>query len=375
MSRARAVAFDAQRLTLHWRDDGDSRLLAIWLRDHCRCPECRDPNNGQRLLNVTDIPADIAIADARLDGDYLHVEFAPDGHRSVYAVDWLWRNARDRDPPVDDRSASGKTLWRADSFARGLPRTDYTAFDERDAARRDALRAVRDLGFVLIDALPDAPGQVLRVIERFGFVRETNYGRLFDVRAEIDPNNLAYSRLGLGAHLDNPYRNPVPGLQLLHCLESSAEGGETILLDGFAAAALLREENPDHFALLGRERVNFRFRDARADLRSRVPLIEVDDRGEVSTVRFNNRSIDTIRLPPERMAAFYAAYRHFAGILERDELQVRLRLQPGQMLLFDNTRVLHARSAFTAAGRRWLQGAYSDLDGLYSSLALLEAGT
>ena len=92
-------------------------------------------------------------------------------------------------------------------------------------------------------------------------------------------------------------------------------------------------------------------------------------------MRFNNRSIDTIRLPAERMAAFYAAYRHFAGILERDELRIRLRLRPGQLLLFDNTRILHARTAFTAAGRRWLQGAYSDLDGLYSSLALLEAET
>ena len=36
-----------------------------------------------------------------------------------------------------------------------------------------------------------------RIVELFGFVRETNYGRLFDVRSEADPINLAYTGLGL----------------------------------------------------------------------------------------------------------------------------------------------------------------------------------
>ena len=76
---------------------------------------------------------------------------------------------------------------------------------------------------------------MLDVIKQFGFVRETNYGPLFEVRTEVHPTNLAFTNLGLGCHLDNPYRDPVPGLQLLHCLESSTEGGESILQDGFQA--------------------------------------------------------------------------------------------------------------------------------------------
>jgi gamma-butyrobetaine dioxygenase len=212
------------------------------------------------------------------------------------------------------------------------------------------------------------------VIETFGFVRETNYGPLFEVRTRVDPNNLAYTNLGLGCHLDNPYRDPVPGLQLLHCLESSTEGGESILQDGFMAATILRQENPGHFATLSHNWINFRFRDDSADLQSRVPLIEVNDRNEVIKVRFNNRSIDTIMLAPDQIQQFYSAYRHYAEILERAELQVVFKLQPGELLLFDNTRVLHARKAYLASGSRHLQGAYSDLDGLYSSLRILESG-
>ena len=54
-------------------------------------------------------------------------------------------------------------------------------------------------------------------------------------------------------------------------------------------------------------------------------------------------------------------------------MQVSFKLQPGELILFDNTRVLHARTAFSASGSRHLQGAYSDLDGLYSCLNRLEA--
>jgi alpha-ketoglutarate-dependent taurine dioxygenase len=48
-----------------------------------------------------------------------------------------------------------------------------------------------------------------------------------------------------------------------------------------------------------------------------------------------------------------------------------LHLAPGDAVIMDNRRVLHARTAFEAAGERWLQGCYSDMDGLRSRLAVL----
>ena len=373
MVRVREFAHDADELAITWEDASQSRLQAVWLRDHCRMPQSRNPGNGQRLQNITDIPADIAIAGAALEGGRLVVEFSPDGHRSEFDLDWLYRNCYCLNGPDDDRSEQSKILWRGHSFADGLPRCGYDDFCRRPRSKLAALRAVADYGFVLLDAVPCEAGRVLDVIGRFGYVRETNYGPLFDVVTRVDPSNLAFTNLGLGCHLDNPYRDPVPGLQLLHCLESSTEGGESILQDGFMAAKILRDENADHFDTLARNWINFRFRDDSADLRSRVPLIEVDDRGAVVKVRFNNRSVDTIRLPPETVKRFYPAYRHYAEILERPELQIVFKLAPGELILFDNTRVLHARKPYAAGGNRRLQGAYSDLDGLYSCLRRLEA--
>jgi gamma-butyrobetaine hydroxylase len=365
--------FDHEQISISWADGGNSELQALWLRDHCQMPQSRNPANGQRLLNITDIPVDIGIAAVELTNDKLVIDFTADEHRSEFDLDWLHDNCYCLNSQRDDRSESVKTLWDGQSFQQGLPRCQYSAFCDQPGAKLAALQAVADFGFVLLEDVNRESGEVVNVINQFGFVRETNYGPLFDVRTTVDPTNLAFTNLGLGCHLDNPYRDPVPGLQLLHCLESSTSGGESILQDGFMAARILREENPDHFKLLSHHWINFRFRDGASDLQSRVPFIEVNDLGQIVKVRFNNRSIDTLKLSPSVMRDFYPAYRHYAEILERDELQIVFKLQPGELMLFDNTRILHARKAYSASGTRHLQGAYSDLDGLYSSLRRLES--
>jgi gamma-butyrobetaine dioxygenase len=76
------------------------------------------------------------------------------------------------------------------------------------------------------------------------------------------------------------------------------------------------------------------------------------------------------------VAAFYAAYRRWAALLARPERQLNLRLAPEDCLIFDNTRILHARTAFgrSASPGRHLQGCYADLDGLASTLAVLTRG-
>lgn len=233
------------------------------------------------------------------------------------------------------------------------------------------LGAVRRSGFAVLRGVPAVERQVLTVAGTFGYVRVTNYGELFDVRVEPDPNNLAFTSGAIAPHTDNPYRDPVPTLQLLHCLENSATGGDSGLVDGFKAAALLREESPADFAVLTRTPVPFVFRDRGTELRADRPLIEVDARGRIREVRFNNRSIGTLRGDAAELAAFYAAYRRFAAITLRPELQLDFRLDRGDCLIFDNVRLMHARTAFEQDGARHLQGCYADLDSLASTLAVL----
>ncbi len=163
----------------------------------------------------------------------------------------------------------------------------------------------------------------------------------------------------------------MPTLQLVHCLRDAAAGGDTGLIDGFAAAAALRAEDPEAFAVLTGTPFPFGYVDKETELRARQPLIGLSPRGRVREVRLNNRSMEPLRLPTAEAEAAYAAYRAWAALLARPEFRLRLRLAPGDCLVVDNTRVLHARTAFPAAGERHLQGCYADLDGLLSTLAVL----
>lgn len=352
-----------------------TRLPAAWLRDNCRCVQCRDPRNGQKLFQITDLPTDLAVGEVRAGELAFEVEWLPDGHRSVYGTEWLASaDPGDGDGSGDSgdgRTEAGKQLWCAGDLDGRLPEADWEAYLADPAERIRVLESVQRLGFALLRDVPRTERQVLAVAGTFGHVRETNYGTLFDVRVEADPNNLAFTGAAITPHTDNPYRDPVPTLQLLHCSTNAAVGGDSGLVDGFAAAALLRTEDPAAFEVLTRTLVPFRFDDARTALRADRPLIDVDPLGRIREVRFNNRSIGTLRLSREALDSFYRAYRAFGELLVRTELRLDFRLGPGDCLVFDNTRLLHARTAFAESGERHLQGCYADLDGLASTLAVL----
>ncbi|MFF2380676.1 TauD/TfdA family dioxygenase [Streptomyces sp. NPDC058108] len=346
----------------------------MWLRDNCTCARCRDPRNGQKLFQITELPAALALGAVRRTPDGVEVDWAPDGHRSEYSMRWLTANRPGPGAdaaPGDRRGETGKTLWTAADLDGRLPEAAWADYVGDPVVKARVLDSVLGLGFALLRDVPCRAGQVLDVAETFGYVRETNYGRLFDVRVEPDPNNLAFTGARITPHTDNPYRDPVPTLQLLHCLTNSASGGDSGLVDGFQAAALLRAEDPEAFAVLTRTPVPFRFADARTVLEAERPLIDVDGRGRIREVRFNNRSMATLRLPADELEAFYRAYRTFAEITLRPELQLDFRLSPGDCLVFDNVRLLHARTAFEETGARHLQGAYADIDALAGTLAVL----
>jgi len=425
---------------------------AVWLRHNCQCPACLDPVTGQRLIEITDIPNGCGVTVTAQSADSVTVVFTPEGHRATFGRAWLAEHALPAPPgapatalaaqaaggprrspwltgragldgraavngaalpaappvtplpagvppagerssgvlPAGRRTEDAKRLWRAADLAGQLPGADWADYLADDAVRLACLEAVAVTGFALLRGVDPEPGAVLRVAESFGYVRETNYGRLFDVRVTADPDNLAFTSRAIAPHTDNPYRDPVPTLQLLHCLRDAPVGGDTGLVDGFAAAAVLRAADPASFRVLTATSWEFGYADAGTELSASQPLITLTPEGRVTAVRLNNRSLRPLRLPRAEAAAAYAAYRAWAVLVSQPALLLTLRLAPGDCLVFDNTRVLHARTAFTAPAvtendddvaenddepaQRHLQGCYADIDGLLSTLAVLRRG-
>jgi gamma-butyrobetaine dioxygenase len=192
------------------------------------------------------------------------------------------------------------------------------------------------------------------------------------VRSVAKPENLAYSDFGLGLHTDNPYRDPVPGFQALHVQVSSPDGGDSLFGDGFALAEHLRVTHPASFALLSTTQVPFLYQSADAELYSEKPLIQLDSAGRLRAVHYNNRSIAPLQLAAAEHPPFYAAYRRFALLLREARFQVRMKLGNGDLVVFDNRRTLHGRTAFSSARHpRHLQGCYLTRDSVLSRAGLL----
>ena len=208
-----------------------------------------------------------------------------------------------------------------------------------------------------------------------GIVRETNFGVLWDVRSEPDPITNANTALSLPPHVDLATREYQPGLQFLHCIENSAHGGQGIYLDGFRVAEILRDEHPD--ALRG------------ADHRAvalgqplegqRLPLgVDADRRstGAAWSPRYGSATGCARRSTPSstRVEAAYAAYR---TLFERHATATTSpsasRSAPGDLLAFDNRRILHGRDAYVeGTGVRFLRGCYGERDELLSRIRILE---
>ena len=234
------------------------------------------------------------------------------------------------------------------------------------------LATMLSVGAIIVEQTPNESGQVVRLAERIGFARPTNFGLVFDVQTKPDPNNSAYTAAGLELHTDLAnWVNP-PDFQFLHALANEATGGDSVLADGVSVANTLRAENPDAFAILTTTPVPFRFHDAQDDIRCTAPSIEVDAVGEPTGIRFNNWLRDVDHTAGD---SFYDAYLALWGILRDPTHSVNLRLGAGEVLCFDNRRILHGRTEFDPqSGRRHLQGCYVDREMIESRLRRLSLG-
>lgn len=374
LARARIID-DGTAVELAWTSGAIARFHALWLRDNAHDAATRSPGNGQRLVTIFDIPSATKVAAAQVSnaGD-LALTFAPENKSISYSGAWLAEHVYDRKGDQRPGWISPEIETWDSTFRPNIPVAGHgrCLADRADFGRW--LAAIRRYGFGVMSGIPLASGALIDIAQMFGFVRETNYGKWFEVRAEVNPNNLAYTNLGLQAHTDNPYRDPVPTLQLLSCIENTVEGGESVVVDGFHAALRLREEDPAGFALLTRHCARFEYSgSAGVRLESKRPMIELGPDGELIAIRFNNRSAAAFTdVPYDDMEGYYEAYRRFAEIIEDPAMEVTFKLQPGELFIVDNTRVLHARKGFSSSGTRWLQGCYADKDGLLSTLAAIE---
>ena len=371
ISALTAVQARTDGVQVQWADGRLSPFHHQWLRDNCPCPACVYTVTREQVLEIVDVAEDLAPSLTHIDADGCLCIDWQDGHSSRFDPGWLRAHAYDDESRAERRASKPKSqLWHSDLK---LPVFEYQAVMDDPKALLQWLLALRDIGLTQIRGLPTEPGSLTQIAKRISFIRESNFGVLFNVQSKADADSNAYTAFNLPLHSDLPTRELQPGLQLLHCLVNEADGGESIFVDGFAIAEALRQEDPEAFRSLCDIPVEFRNKDRHSDYRCLAPIIALDALGQVSEIRMANFLRGPFDASVEQMPKLYRAYRRFIAMTREARFRLITRLNPGEMWCFDNRRTLHARNAFDpSSGARHFQGCYIDRDELLSRILVLQ---
>ncbi len=369
-STIREARQEKGRVIVHWGDGHRSSFHPVWLRHARFFPAFPDRAIGsERFVRPDRVQA--ASVEVTGDGKLRVVWSAADdgtgsgggtgsGDATDFEAGWL----RDHCTTASERARRRRPLVRWDaSISASPPRMSYETARGSDEGRLGLYRQVLDHGFTCLCGVPTRPGEVAEAAGLFGRVRPSPYAsfgdddRIEDVR--VDPEVVLSTRLShfLGPHTDTCWRLAVSGLVFLHCLKAHDAGGDTLLVDGFEVSERLREADPEAFALLARVPINFASRVNNGDeWRAQGRVITCDADGNVIGFRYNDKTIPRLELPEELIEPVYAALASLETILYDPALWLRRRLEPGEVLVLDNQRVLHGRTLFDpAAGKRHLQ--------------------
>ncbi|KAF9453327.1 gamma-butyrobetaine hydroxylase [Macrolepiota fuliginosa MF-IS2] len=380
-------------ITIHALDN--TAFPYIWLRDSCQSsPDCIHPSNKQKLHRTSDIPLDARPASLDSDGirvtdQGLEITWS-DGHESVFSRAFLERYSDERRLSEFHKDFSAVS-WDNQSIRR---RTEEL-FVPYDTIRtsRGLVKGIEQLakyGLLFVTEVPnketsDEECGAKKLAEIFGEIRPTLYGYLWDVVNMKESKNIAYTNLDLGLHMDLLYLEHPPRYQILHCLRNRVHGGTSIFVDALAAAEKLRTVHPEHFGVLARSPVAFHFINDEHHLHWERPTIELAPPSSLSPSA--QRPISHLNYSPPFQAPlplntpmeFYPALKEFTKRLNDPKNTYEYTLREGDAVIFDNRRVLHARTAFhdredngvgdndylTGKGgevNRWLKGCYFEAD-------------
>ena len=338
-------------------NDGEKKEIhPFWLRERVNGDRFVDIKTKQRLFDPTQIQENIKINNINLSKDFLEVTFN-DGASTKLSIQELIEEFSNN----DFIRLIKKVEWDSSLDDLNIFKFKENFFEKEEMY--NALVSFYKYGFVIFKDVPTKDNFLINFANSIGSVRRTNFGEFFNVRSKPNPNDLAYTSLPLAPHTDNPYRNPVPCIQILHCIENNVQGGLSTLVDGFTVTKKLKKDFPKYYKILSEVKVRFQFVDQSVVLEDWAEMIRVDENGEFKQVRFSPRLDFVPLLDLDKLELYYNARKKISELYNSDKYRIQFKLSPGDLLMMDNYRLLHGRTAYDSnEGDRFLQGCYIDYD-------------
>ncbi|XP_063395411.1 gamma-butyrobetaine dioxygenase [Cydia fagiglandana] len=346
----------------------------VWLRDNCQCEQCFHRSAKSRTVDWSKFDLKVKAKNVQKDENSVKLTW-DDGHISEFDLKWLeFRNFSAENKRIYDSAIykPAKIAWEGNDFQKICSKHDYDEILNSNQALYNWLHSLSVYGVALIQNTPNSSTAIDKIVDTIGFTRRTHYGVKFVVQNVPNTSNVAYLNTNLQVHIDLPYYEYCPGVNMLHCLEQTqSQGGENILSDAHYVASYIKQNHPEQFKLLtdveiewsdiGTEDGNEFFK------LHRSPVICLDKHGEVMRINFSvPQRGNYFPGPIELVQPWYEAWALFLNL--NHKFSAKFKTKAGDILTFDNIRLLHGRNAYDDSSNnvRKLIGAYVDWDEIYS---------
>jgi len=328
----------------------------FWLRERVNSENFLDQKTQQRLFDPTMLKNSSEISKVNISDKFLEVSFKDGAYAKLVIENILKEFEKD-----NELYFINKISWKSDFQNNNIYKFNKNFFEEK--IMYESLLDFYKYGFVIFENVPTQDNFIVNFANSIGSIRRTNFGEFFNVKSKPNPNDLAYTSLPLAPHTDNPYRKPVPCIQLLHCIENEVGGGLSTLVDGLAVTEELKKEHPSFFQILTEIKVRFQFIDDNVVLEDWAEMIQLDENGRLKQVRISPRLDFVPLMDKEKLELYYAARNKISEMYNSEKFRIEFKLKPGDLLMMDNYRLLHGRTEYNAnEGNRFLQGCYIDYD-------------
>lgn len=330
-------------------------------RDHCKDSKNWDSRSNQRTVFTALLDPKIKISEFKFINDNKKIEVKwPDMEEAVsYSADFLYENR------LDTQSLKNSDfVWDKDMLHETFITINYEKILKKEGMKT-LLKTISCYGFSIIENCPKNMTSVEYIANEIGYVRNSIFGGLWSFESNSGMADSAYTQEELRPHTDGTYNHDAPGLQILLCCDYDAEGGESIMVDGFKIAEIIKKTESSYFNVLTKVDVPGRYLGDGVELIAKRPVFKLDKGDKLIQVSFNNYDRSDFRLPNNQIKAFYDSIRAFDKLANEKSMQWRKILKPGQMLIFNNWRILHGRSEFK--GKRKMAGCYINKEDFESS--------
>ena len=335
-------------------------FLNIWLRDHAKDELNWDSRSHQRKTFTANINPNLRIKKAVIKDNGKSIDILWSDLRKPinYSKEFLEKNIINL-----KKSKSLVNLWKAKEINKKV----YIDFNDAVSKNgfKKLLKNIYSYGFSVITNCQKNLGSVEKITKKIGYVRQSIFGGLWSFESNKDMADSAYTQNELRPHTDSTYSYDAPGLQLLLCSKYIAEGGESILVDGFKIADEIKKKNKELFKILSSVEVKGQYFGDGVLLEAERPVLKLNSKNELIQVSFNNYDRAPFRLENKLTLKFYESIRKFDKLVNDKKYQWRHILKPGELLIFNNWRILHGRGSFT--GTRKMLGCYINKEDFDSS--------